>query len=55
MKIVLLSLSIGILGYFALQALPRRDHNPRLAENSAPATTEASQATRDVRRVRGHH
>ena len=40
MKIVLLSLSIGILGYFALQALPLRDHSPRLTANSSDATIE---------------
>ncbi len=55
MKIVLLSLSIAILGYFALQSLPLRDHNPRLASNSSEPTSDASTPLPQVHRARGHH
>jgi hypothetical protein len=54
MKIVLCSLSIAILGYFALQMLPARDGPPRLAANSTDIVDETSTAPRSVPRVRGH-
>ena len=44
MKIVALSISIGILGYFALQALPGLDEAPNLAASSHDANAAASPA-----------
>lgn len=63
MKILLLSVSIAILGYFALQALPDRRDAPRFAsassdataDGTADATSDASTYSRNVPRVRGRH
>lgn len=41
MKIVLLSVSIAILGYFALQTLPDRREGPQLASNSLEPTASS--------------
>ena len=42
---VLLSLSIAVLGYFALQYLPERGHAPRLAANSSNASETTAPPT----------
>ena len=47
MKMVLLSVSIGILGYFALQAIPRQHDTSQLAAISHSETAPAP--SRDAR------
>ena len=54
MKIVLCSLSIAVLGYFALQTLPALNAPPRLAANSTDVADDASADSRGAPRVRGH-
>jgi hypothetical protein len=57
MKIVMLSLSIGILGYFALASLPEPSGPPRLAASSQVASeiAPAEDNARDTLVVRGRH
>ena len=53
MKILLLSASIMILGYFALQALPERGHTPHFASTSSDVTGDVSPYARKAPRVGG--
>jgi hypothetical protein len=55
MKIVLLSLSIGVLGFFALQNLPAVYTTPDLRPSSPDTVqTEAEANPKAVTRILGH-
>jgi hypothetical protein len=53
MKIALLSLSIAVLGFFALQALPEPGARPQLAMHSSDAEDKAATPRPVI--VRGRH
>jgi hypothetical protein len=54
MKIVLLSFSIGVLGYFALQTLSDPKKAPRFAATSQEVAADTDTESRAAPRVRGH-